>query len=95
MEAAARAQAEKDAVLKVFRQGLYHLAGQIVALLELHQIQGLLVLVHAGVMEARNFAVSSTVNKDPDRLATRKKAEDGVEQNDLLESSATSLFTLS
>lgn len=37
------------------------------------------------LMEARNIAVSSTMEKDPDRLATRKDASDGVEQNDLLE----------
>lgn len=36
-------------------------------------------------MEARNFTVSDTLNRDPDRLATRKKAEDGVGQDDLLE----------
>ena len=66
LEAAARAQAEKDAVLKV-------------------SVGKNATNVSYYLMEARNFAVSSTVNKDPDRLATRKKAEDGVEQNDLLE----------
>ena len=67
-EAAARAQAEKDAVLKVS-------AGRDASGVSYY------------LMEARNFAVSTTVSKDPDLLATRTKenASDGVEQNDLLE----------
>ena len=65
-EAAARAQAEDAAVLKVSvgrgaSDASYYL------------------------MEARSFAVSSAVSRDPSRLATRKDASDGVEQNDLLE----------
>ena len=65
-DAAAQAQAEKDAVLKVSvgknaSDESYYL------------------------MEARNFTVSDTVKRDPDRLATRKNAEEGAEQNDLLE----------
>ncbi len=65
-EAAARAQAEKDAVLKVS-------VGRDASDVSYY------------LMEARSFAVSSTVSNDPDRLATRKDASDGVEQNDLLE----------
>lgn len=65
-DAAAQAQAEKDAVLRVSvgknaSDESYYL------------------------MEARNFTVSDTISRDPDRLATRKNAEEGVEQNDLLE----------
>ena len=65
-EAAARAQAEEDAVLRVsVGRGASDVSYYL--------------------MEARSFAVSSTVSRDPSRLATRKDASDGVEQNDLLE----------
>ncbi len=36
------------------------------------------------VMKATNFDISSTIENDPSRLATKKKPDDGVEQNDLL-----------
>lgn len=37
------------------------------------------------LMTAKNFNISSTVEKDPSRLANKKKEEDGVSQNDLLQ----------
>lgn len=37
------------------------------------------------MMTAQRFDVSSTLVNDPSRLANKKKAEDGVDQNDLLE----------
>lgn len=37
------------------------------------------------LMTAKNFNISSTVENDPSRLANKKKAEDGVAQDDLLQ----------
>lgn len=37
------------------------------------------------LMTAKNFAISSTIENDPSRLANKTKPGDGVEQNDLLE----------
>lgn len=37
------------------------------------------------LMTAKNFNISSTIENDPNRLATKKKPGDGVEQNDLLQ----------
>ena len=50
------------------------------------------------LMTAKNFNISSTIEDDPNRLATKKKPGDGVEQNDLiqdLKDMATNKGTLS